>query len=185
MVNSLFELRVCRIVIRHICCQRYCVPSTGRFLSILLLLGPFAVDRAMGSNQVPVPLADRARGAERVVVGQVRSVTPEWQVNDYGDRLIVSVVRVNVTETLKGEATPTVDVDVEGGTIGNLTLRVSDQLTITPGERATFFMRRNTAGRFVPHLRGQGLIKLDRSNRVPGTSLTLEEIRREVTGRGR
>ena len=159
---------------------------TKRLLTILLLLlGPFAVDGTMGSNQVPVPLADRARGAERVVVGQVTSVRPEWQVNDYGDRLIVSVVRVNVTETLKGEATATVDVDVEGGTIGNLTLRVSDQLTFMPGERATFFMRRNRLGRFVPHLRGQGVIKLDASNHVPGTSLTLAEIRREVTGRGR
>jgi hypothetical protein len=38
----------------------------------------------------------------------------------------------------------------------------------------------------VPHLRGQGLLKLDRSNRVPGSSLTLEQIRREVAvGRAR
>ena len=161
------------------------MPATRRFLTILLLLGPFGVDGAFGSNQVPVPLEDRARGAERVVVGQVTAVTPEWQVNDYGDRLIVSVVRVNVSETLKGEATPIVDVDVEGGTIGSLTLRVSDQLTFRPGERATFFMRRNRVGRFLPHLRGQGVIKLDPSNRVPGTSLTLEEIRRAVAGRGR
>ena len=160
--------------------------STTRFLIIVLVvLGPFAAGPAVGANQVPVPLADRARGSERVVVGRVTSVTPEWQINDYGDRLIVSVVRVSVTETLKGEATSTVDVDVEGGTIGDLTLRVSDQLTFTPGERATFFMRRNGRGRFVPHLRGQGSIKLDGSNRVPGTSLTLDEIRREVTGRGR
>jgi hypothetical protein len=32
----------------------------------------------------------------------------------------------------------------------------------------------------VPHLRGQGLLKLDRSGRVPGSSLTLQEIRRTV-----
>ena len=105
--------------------------------------------------------------------------------NEYGDRLIVSVVRVNVTETMKGESSPTVDVEVEGGTIGTLTLRVSDQLTFTPGERAMFFVRRNRRGRFVPHLRGQGLIKLDAAGGVPGTSLTLDEIRREVTGRAR
>ena len=104
----------------------------------------------------PVPIAERARGAERVVAGRVSSVTPEWQTNDYGDRLIVSVVRVNVTETMKGESSPTIDVEVEGGTIGTLTLRVSDQLTFTPGERAMFFVRRNRRGRFVPHLRGPG-----------------------------
>jgi molybdopterin-binding protein len=160
--------------------------SARRLLTIVLLvLGAFEVALAAGAHQVPVPLADRARGSERVVVGRVTSVATEWQTNDYGDRLIVSVVKVSVTETLKGEATSTVDVDVEGGTIGNLTLRVSDQLTFTPGERATFFIRRNARGRFITHLRGQGAIKLDVSNRVPGTSLTLDEIRREVTGRGR
>ena len=134
----------------------------------------------MGADQVAVPLAERARGAERVVVGRVASVTPQWQVNEFGDRLIVSVIRVTVTETLKGEATPAVDIEVEGGTIGALTLHVSDQLSFTPGERATFFIRQNRRGRFIPHLRGQGLLKLDQANRVPGSSLTLDRIRREV-----
>jgi hypothetical protein len=136
--------------------------------------------------QVPVPLAERARGADRVVVGRVTSVSPQWQVNEFGDRLIVSTVHVAVIETLKGDATPTVDVDVEGGTIGSLTLHVSDQVTFAPGERATFFLTRTARGRFVPHLRGQGLLKLDGSNRVPGSSLTLEQIRHEVAaGRAR
>ena len=63
----------------------------------------------------PVPLAERARGADRVVVGRVASVAPRWQVNEFGDQLIVSVVRVTVSETLKGEAAPTLDVEVEGG----------------------------------------------------------------------
>ena len=142
--------------------------------------------RVMGADQIAVPLAERARGAERVVVGRVASVTPQWQVNEFGDRLIVSVVRVTVTETLKGEATPAVDIEVEGGTIGALTLHVSDQLSFTPGERATFFIGRDRRGRFIPHLRGQGLLKLDQANRVPGSSLTLDRIRREVAaGKGR
>ena len=71
-------------------------------------------------------LSERARGAERVIVGRVSSVNSEWRVNDFGDRLIVSVVRVAVDETLKGQAQQTLDVEVEGGTIGDLTLRVSD-----------------------------------------------------------
>ena len=154
-------------------------------LRTCLLLAVVAVSPAVHA-QVPVPLADRARGADRVVVGQVTSVTPAWQVNEYGDRLIVSTVRVAVTETLKGTATPSLDVDVEGGTIGSLTLHVSDQVAFVPGDRAAFFLKRNARGRFVPHLRGQGLLKLDRFNRVPGSSLTLDQIRREVAaGRGR
>ncbi len=152
---------------------------------VLLVLGLGAPGRALAADQTAVPLAERARGAERIVVGRVASVTPEWQVNQFGDRLIVSVVRVTVSETLKGVATPTVDVEVEGGTIGTLTLHVSDQLSFSPGDRATFFVKRSPRGRFVPHLRGQGLIKLDAANRVPGSSLTLDRIRREVAaGRG-
>jgi hypothetical protein len=134
-----------------------------------------------------VPLADRARGAERVVVGHVASVTPAWRTNDFGDRLIVSSVHVAVEETLKGEAQSALDIEVEGGTIGTLTLRVSDEQSFAPGERAVFFLKRSARGNLVPHLRGQGLLKLDdRTNRVRGSSLTLDEIRRTVAAnRGR
>ena len=136
--------------------------------------------------QVPVPIAERAGGADRVIVGRVLSVTPQWQVNEFGDRLIVSTLQVSVNETLKGESTPMVDVEVEGGTIGSLTLNVSDQVQFAPGERAAFFLKGNSRGRYVPHLRGQGLLKLDDSNRVPGSGLTLDVIRREVAaGRAR
>jgi hypothetical protein len=138
------------------------------------------------SDGVPVPLRERTRGSERVVVGRVATVSPQWKVNDYGDRLIVSVVHVSVDETLKGQAAASVDVEIEGGTIGNLTLRVSDEASFTPGERGVFYLRRNARGALVPHLRGLGLLKLDRSNRVPGSSLTLTEIRREAAaGLGR
>jgi hypothetical protein len=75
------------------------------------------------------------------------------------------------------------DVDVEGGTIGTLTLRVSDEQTFVAGERAVFFLQHNSRGRLIPHLRGQGLLKLDRTNRVPGSSLTLDEIRRTIAPR--
>ena len=158
------------------------MPTGNRVLAILCLCcGLLGSDLAATTNQgTPVPLSERARGAERIVVGRVASVAPLWQVNEFGDRLIVSVVRVAVSETLKGQAQPTLDVEVEGGTIGDLTLHVSDQTSFSPGERAVFYLKRTARGTFVPHLRGQGLLKLDASNRVSGSSLTLEEIRREV-----
>jgi hypothetical protein len=152
-------------------------------VAVCLIAGPFASNLASSISQdIPTPLAERARGAERVVVGRVASVDPAWRVNEHGDRLIVSMVRVVVDETLKGQRQPTLDLEVEGGTIGDLTLRVSDQASLAPGERAVFLVSRNPRGAFIPHLRGQGLLKLDRSDRVPGSSLTLEEIRRTVAG---
>ncbi len=135
---------------------------------------------ARAQDAVPVPLSERASGAERVVVGRVTTVNPAWRGNDFGDRLIVSVLRVAVDETLKGNAQSTVDVEVEGGTIGALTLRVSDQEPITAGDRGVFYLSRSARGTLVPHLRGQGFLRLDRTDRVPNSRLTLDEIRRTV-----
>lgn len=135
---------------------------------------------AAAQDFVPVPLAERASGADHVLVGRVTAVDPQWQVNDFGDRLIVSVVRIAVSETLKGGTGTSVEVDIEGGTIGDITLNVSDQVIMRPGERAVFYLDRSPRGRIVPHLRGQGVIKLDAAGRVPDSSLTLDTIRRET-----
>jgi hypothetical protein len=141
----------------------------------LLLASPTAAHQ-----EASVPLPERARGAERIVVGRVASVTPEWRTNAFGDRLIVSILQISIDETLKGQRDSTVDVEVEGGRIGDMTLRVSDLQSFAPGERAVFYLRRGERRAFVPHLRGQGLLKLDPTDRVPGSSLTLQEIRRTV-----
>src|SRR5262245_39407467 len=144
------------------------------FASCAVMLAAALEVRAQG----PVPLLERARGAERVVVGRAASSTPMWQVNEHGDRLIVSVVRVAIEETLKGPAAATLDVEIEGGTIGDLTLHVSDQEPFVPGERAVLYLRRTSRGTFAPHVRGQSLLKMDAANRVQGSSLTLDDIRR-------
>jgi len=136
---------------------------------------------SVGYAQVaPTPLLARARSAERVVVGRAASTTPVWQVNDHGDRLIVSIVRVAIEETLKGPAATTIDVEIEGGTIDGLTLHVSDQAAFSPGERGVLYLRGTPRGTFVPHLRGESLLKVDASNRVEGTALTVADIRREM-----
>ena len=87
---------------------------------------------------------------------------------------------MTIEENLKGPATAVLDVEIEGGTIGDLTLHVSDQAPFVPGERAVLYLRRTPRGTFAPHLRGQSLLKVDASNRVQGSSLTLDDIRREL-----
>jgi hypothetical protein len=135
------------------------------------------------AQDASVPLAERTRGAERVVVGRVTSVNPTWRTNEFGDRLIVSMVTVAVDETLRGPTLPSVDLEVEGGTIGDLTLNVSDLDPVAAGDRAVFYLARNTRGVFVPHMRGQGLLKLDRSDRVRNSGVTLADIRRAAQAR--
>ena len=66
------------------------------------------------------------------------------------------------------------------GTIGDLTLHVSDQPPFAPGERAVLYLRRTPRGTFAPQLRGQSLLKVDASNRVQGSSVTIDDIRREL-----
>ena len=139
----------------------------------------------LAAQERTVALADRHRGAERVVVGHVAAVNPVWKENEFGDRLIISIVRVLIDETLKGQAQPSIDVDVEGGTIGDITLRVSDLTSFAPGDRAVFYLTRNRRGTIVPYLRGQGLLKLDRTDHVAGTSTTLSQVRSAAAAAGR
>lgn len=140
----------------------------------------FAAVPSVATAQPAVPIADRASGAEQVVVGRVSSVTPVWRENDFGDRLIISVLHVIVDESLKGSSQPAIDVEVEGGTIGSLTLRVSDLDTFVPGDRAVFYVQHNRRGGLIPHRRGLGLQKLDNAGRVRGSGMTLDQVRREV-----
>jgi len=155
----------------------------GRVVQIrALLMCAFAFSSwaMVHAQRSDVSSGERARNAEQVVVGHVSSVTPVWRDTDYGDRLIFSVLHVAVDETLKGAAQQSVDVEVEGGTIGSLTLRVSDLDTYRPGDRAIFYLQHNRRGALVPHLRGLGLQRLDTAGHVAGSTVTLDQVRRDI-----
>jgi hypothetical protein len=136
----------------------------------------------------PSDLTGLARAAERVVVATVTRVEPVFQKNEHGDELIVSRTHLRIDTVLKGNRPApeeeAVVVEVEGGTIGELTLDVSDLPTLERGERAVLFLSKNARGANVPEGRGEGILKLDPSDRVTGTGLTLAEIRAAVE-RGR
>jgi hypothetical protein len=129
-------------------------------------------------------LDERISGAQRVVVASARSVDAGWRENSYGDRLIVSRVLLDVEETLKGSVTSNaIWMDLEGGTLDGFTLKVSDLPDLRPGERAVFFLDQGENGVAMPHLRGQGILKLDQDNMVTGSSLRLDVIRSLARGR--
>jgi len=155
-------------------------PGVRRSTTVLVCCSLAYLFETPAQAQREVPHGERARGAEQVVVGHVSSVTAVWRNNDFGDRLITSIVHVIVEETLKGATQQSVDVEVEGGTIGNLTLRVSDLDTFAPGERALFYLQHSRRGTLVPHLRGLGLQKIDQAGKIRGTSTTLDQVRNEV-----
>jgi len=135
---------------------------------------------AADSRQVDLPA--RTRGARKVVVAKAVSVTPAWRTTVHGDRLIVSDVALQVEETLKGTPATLIWLEMEGGTIDGLTLAVSSQTPMKAGERAVFFLDETSSGLHLPHLKGMGILKIDANDRIQGSSLRLEEVRRQVLG---
>lgn len=128
----------------------------------------------------PNDIPSRAKGAGRIVVARVIDVRAEFASNEFGDQLIVSTAQVEVDETLKGAPARVLDVEYEGGTVGDLTLKVSDLPSLEPGERAVFFLDAGNGVRFRPHDRGRGILKLSERDEVQETSMTLSEVREQV-----
>jgi hypothetical protein len=140
-----------------------------------------AVTTMHAANSVAVPIPDRAKGADRVVVATVTDAQARYEISPWGDRIIVTHAHLAVEEALKG-TTESAALAVEGGTVGGMTLHVSSLPTIAPGDRGVFFLKRGANGEFTPHLRGQGILGLDASNHVRGSGLSLEDVRRMVHG---
>ena len=142
-------------------------------LMVLLLFGATTTAR---TQNIPV----LAAGAERVVAAAVSSVEAREVVNEFGDQLILSQATLVVEEVLRGEAVGRITLHVEGGTLGGITMHVSDLPLLEPGDRGVFFVGRTASGLAVPHKRGQGILKLDDDDLVEGTNLSLAEIRAQV-----
>jgi hypothetical protein len=130
----------------------------------------------------PVDVATRARGAGTIVVARIQSVRAQFETNGFGDQLIVSHAVLEVLETLKGAHEATVSIAVEGGTVGDLTLKVSDLPSLNEGERAVFFLDAASNGDHRPHNRGRGIMKLNATDLVVGDALSLDDVRTQVRG---
>jgi hypothetical protein len=143
----------------------------------------FSVSAASATAEVgpPTDLATHARGAGKVVVARVTDVHSTFATNRFGDQLIVSNAVLEVVETLKGAPQAVTTVTVEGGTVGDLTLRVSDMQELKAGDRAVFFLDDDGSGN-VPHGRGRGILKLDDGDKVKDSNLTLAQVKDAVRG---
>lgn len=152
--------------------------------TLLLSLSVLTAGSTLSADSgAPVDLTTRARGAGHVVVALVERVRADYQRNEFGDVLIVSHAQVRVREVLKGASMTGDDltVDVEGGTVDGVTLKVSDLQPLEAGDQAVLFIDETRDGRKVPHLRGQGIVKVDSNGRLQGSNLTVDDVRRAVT----
>ena len=130
------------------------------------------------ADTIPADLATRLRGASRTVVGSVARLEPRMVRTPRGDRMIVTRTWLHVEEALKGRADSLLAIDVEGGTIGELSMRVSDIEPLKVGERAIVMMEPTADGAWRPHRRGLGLLRLTRDNRVHELGVSLADVRR-------
>jgi hypothetical protein len=151
-----------------------------RLFVVLALVGAVVPARAQGGP--PADAASRAKGAGRVVVARVSAVRAQFETNQFGDQLIVSHAVLDVLETLKGAPAASLNVAVEGGTVGDLTLKVSDLPSIKEGDRAVFFLDGSGNENHKPHDRGRGIVKLDGTDHVEGSGESLESLREQVRG---
>ena len=142
------------------------------------------VAQASALAQPPEGVPGLARGASRVVVATVGDVSARWETNEHGDEIIMSNVTLQVEEALKGGPAKLLEMDLIGGTVGDITLEVSSLPKLARGERAVFFLEANPNGKLVPHRRGQGILKLDSQNRVKGSSVDLSQIREMAASAG-
>ena len=148
---------------------------------VLALLGVIALVFPLSADiGPPVDIAARARGAGRIIVARVMDVRSQFKTNRFGDQLIVSTAVLEIVEILKGGAAATLEVEVEGGTVGDLTLKVSDLPSLAPGERAVFFLDTAAGGVLLPHDRGRGILKLSQSDQVENSTVTLADVRQQV-----
>jgi hypothetical protein len=137
------------------------------------------------SHGRPASIEERTRGSQKVIVATARTVNASWRTNVHGDRLIVSRVVLDVEESLKGESAASMAMEVEGGTIDGITLRVSGVPAVHAGERGVFFLEESGPATYRPHLGSDGVVILGGDDLADGLGWRLQDLRRAVRAVGR
>lgn len=124
------------------------------FLAILILLTPLA---ARATTVERLTLDDLVKKANKIVVGRVNGTRTYWANNG---KLILTGYTIEVQETIKGQASRTIEVTTIGGTIGDVTLHVAGMPSFERGESAVVFLENSGVYSTVVGL-GQGKFEVD------------------------
>ena len=146
-------------------------------LSVIVWLATTTILSAQSGPVRTAEIGERARGASKIVVATVVDVTGRFGTNASGDRLIYSDVVLEVSETLKGAAAPTVTMTIEGGEVGDLKLEVSHMPSVRRGDRGLYFLGRLPRGEWVPYGGELGVLKILAADRLQNSEVTLPQAR--------
>lgn len=114
------------------------IVMTKRLLTVCLALILFLSFPVMGSKIQKLSL-----DATHVLVGKVKNVQSFYDGNEWGDYLIFSRVDVKVEKKLKGKTNDEVSFIVEGGTVEELTLKVSNYPLFEEGEKFKLYLKKD------------------------------------------
>jgi len=84
----------------------------------------------------------RSDDATHILVGKVKKVDSTYDTNRWGDFLISSGVNVKVDHVLKGILGDYVNFTVEGGTVGEMTLKVSEIPLFEEEQTKKFYLKK-------------------------------------------
>jgi len=92
----------------------------------------------VSAMMIELGLEDIAKESDYVVQGEVVDTKSEWNENK---TRIYTYSTVAVKENISGSAPKTVFVKQKGGTVGNITLSVSDSLLLHKGDEVVVFLK--------------------------------------------
>lgn len=139
----------------------------------LLLVSQAAFATTMVRQDVPV----LSREADAVVRGTVARMESRWS----GDRRVIfTEIRIDVAETLKGEAPRTAIVRQRGGVVGDIGQRVDGLASFREGEEVVLFLDRKPDGSFIVEGMAQGKFRVERSSDGRAAFAVPERIEAEV-----
>ena len=148
-----------------------------RSLRAVALLFCVAGTAGTAAAQPSDDVAATVKAAPHVAVGRVTAVQAQFATNRFGDRLIVSRLTVATNQVLKGTVPAAFDLVVEGGTVGDLTLTVSDVPMLRAGDQAVFLPLGRRKGPQLRALRSRArTAPVGRGQRVKGTGVALDQI---------
>jgi hypothetical protein len=124
---------------------------------LLLLLSLPALATTMISLDVP----SMAKSADAIVQGTVTSLQPRWTQDHHR---IITDVRIEVTEAIKGAPPKTLVVMQPGGVVGDVGQRVAGTAQFEAGEEVVLFLEKRGAERFAIVGMSQGKFRVERSS---------------------
>lgn len=113
-------------------------PRRSLLLLLMCLILPIAAPTvATASTVVELSFDELTKASDAIIVGHVKSVTPEVRNNR-----VFSTIEITVSETLKGQVDDTVTLVQIGGRTEQLETRAHGMPTFTAGEHLLLFLEK-------------------------------------------